>query len=84
MASGDPISDQQVSFIDSLARDAIVDYEGEATLDDYVRPVYGCGFYALNRGQASMLIDDLKHRLGIEGVPAELGYASIFDAVDGA
>jgi hypothetical protein len=80
MAVSDPITDQQIAFIDGLARDCVIDYEGEETLNDYVLPVYGCKLFEMNRGQASMLIDDLKYQNGEISVKPE--YESIFSDRD--
>lgn len=76
MATGDPITDQQISFIDTMARECLIDYEGADTLDDYVEPVYGCKFFELNRGQASMLIEDMKFEMGKSSVKPD--WQSIF------
>lgn len=66
MAFDDPITEAQVGLCYSLARQgAVVDFEDEADLDRLVAPVYGVEtVWDLNRGQASMLIDDLMSETG--------------------
>ncbi len=66
MAYGDPITEAQVGLCYSLARQGVVvDFEEEADLDRLVEPVYGVKtVWDLNRGQASMLIDDLMSEAG--------------------
>lgn len=77
MAWDDPISENQLRMIYGLVRsnELIVDYEGEEDLDELVEPIYGCTVAEMNRGQASMLIDDIKFQLG-EGDEPE--HESIF------
>lgn len=66
VAYADPISEAQVGLCYSLARQgAVVDFEEEADLDRLVKPVYDVdSVWDLNRGQASMLIDDLMSETG--------------------
>lgn len=62
----DPVTEKQVGLIYSLARQgAVVDFEDEADLDRMVKPVYGVdSVWDMNKGQASMLIDDLMSEVG--------------------
>lgn len=76
MTNDDRISDSQLSYIDGLARETLVDFESIETLDAYVEPVYGCSVLHLNRGQASMLIDDMRYECYEEGEPPD--YPSIY------
>lgn len=70
MAIGDPVTDRQLELIRGIARRGIPDfgdYHGEEMyeyLDPLVQRVYGVGCRDLNRGQASMLIDDLMYNSG--------------------
>ena len=76
MAWADPVSDRQVELIESLASRIVPDYLDLSSVDDVARPVYGCDVVMMNRGQASMLIDDLLYELGESDVAPE--YESIF------
>ena len=79
MAGSDPISEGQLSFIDSMAREALVDYD-TAVLDALLKPVYDCGLFELNRGQASMVIDDFKQYLQRPDA-TEIDWQSIFEGM---
>ncbi|MBS0479667.1 MAG: hypothetical protein JSR79_10255 [Proteobacteria bacterium] len=64
MAYDDPVTQKQLGYILNLAEHAIPDWSDEGDLDALVVPVYGKRARDLNRGQASMLIDDLKWEIG--------------------
>jgi hypothetical protein len=64
MTSEDAITDKQLRFIEQLAAGAVTEYKSYPDLDRLVIPVYGVPVHRMNRGQASMLIDDLLYRLG--------------------
>lgn len=76
MANRDPATEKQISFAFSLAEGAVSCYEYEEDLDVLVKPIYGCTVRAMNRGQISMIIDDLLVELGDKDGP--LDYPSIF------
>lgn len=77
MALDDIVTERQLELIRGIARKAIPDfgeYHGEEMyeyLDPLVRAVYGAPCRALNRGQASMLIDDLMYNSGDSEVEPE-------------
>ena len=71
MAYSDPVTSKQLGYIMELASGAIPDYEDVEDLDLMVKPVYGCSVHDMNRGQASMLIDDLLFHLGEREAPLE-------------
>jgi hypothetical protein len=81
MAIDDLVTERQLELIRGIARKAIPDfgdYHGEEMyeyLDPLVQAVYGRACRALNRGQASMLIDDLMYNSGDSDV--EPDYQSI-------
>lgn len=81
MAVDDLVTERQLELIRGIARKAIPDfgeYHGEAMyeyLDPLVQAVYGRPCRQLNRGQASMLIDDLMYNSGDSDV--EPDYQSI-------
>ena len=77
MAYDDGITDKQVGLISGLAKQALADIEHVEDLDAYVLPIYGCGIRDMTRGQASMVIDDLRWELG-EPEAVEPDYPSIF------
>ena len=83
MAYQDTISDAQVGFISGLAKKALPDIEHVEDVDSYTFPIYGCGVREMNRGQASMLIDDLKWELrepdAIDPKLVDPNFPSIFD-----
>src|SRR5438045_2502334 len=73
----DPASNEQLSFITGLAQDLIVGYEDIEDLNVLIRPIYKTDFYGLNKGQASMLIEDMIEARDATG--KDLGYPSIFE-----
>ena len=75
-----PASQQQINYIFGLARRCVIDFEGEEDLDRLVKPVYECRVEELNKGQASMLIEDLLYECGeAEEAPS---HPSIFQRGD--
>lgn len=71
MAAGDPITERQLDYIITMARQALeldwhewTDEEVLQQLDDRVGPVYEIGVAGFNRGQAGMLIETLKYEIG--------------------
>jgi hypothetical protein len=76
----EPASNEQLSFITGLAQDLIVGYESIEDLNDLIRPIYRCDFEDLNKGQASMLIEDMLNERDELG--KDLGYPSIFEDPD--
>jgi len=74
MAYTDPATESQMRYIYSMLDRAMDDRDyAEAR----VREVYGVQIEALNRGQASMLIDDLRYELMEDGAE-EVEFESIF------
>ena len=66
--SDDLISNAQIAMIDGLARTVFGDaFNGEAFLNEQILPIYGRGIFELNKGQASMIIDDLRFLSGAVG-----------------
>lgn len=76
MATEDPITEKQMGLIRGLARQTLADFEHLDDLDLHVWPIYGVRVRDMNRGQASMLIDDLRYEAGEEVEKPE--YQSIF------